>query len=300
MASLDAVYAKQYGANVYQMAQQKGSVLRPYVRIEDMKGEKRFFDRVKPTTAVRIDSKYSDTPLIHTEFDRRALHAQEYIWADMVDWQDDLNLFIDPTSDIVQMGGYALGRIIDDVIIANAFTGNAYQGAEGLTAVAFPDSQKVAITAGGTGGASVGLNIEKLIQARSKFGAADIDLDDPANVLTMAVTQNQLDDLLRTTEVTSADYAAVKALVDGTVHRFMGFNFVRIGRLPKTASGGGYSRTCCAWCKSGVVVTLPQDIQMSVDQRPDKNNNWQAMGKLKCGATRIEDEKVVQVFCYED
>ena len=38
---------------------------------------------------------------------------------------------------------------------------------------------------------------------------------------------------------------------------------------------------------------------MSVKQRPDKNDNWQALAKLKGGATRIEDEKVVQIFCQE-
>ena len=75
MAELELVYAKQYGSNVYTLAQQKGSILRPYVTQEDMKGEKRHFDRVKPTAAVRVDSKYGDTPLIPTEFDRRTIHA---------------------------------------------------------------------------------------------------------------------------------------------------------------------------------------------------------------------------------
>lgn len=301
MAELDSVYAKQYGANVYMLAQQKGSVLRPYVTIEEMKGEKRHFDRVKPTAAVRVDSRYGDTPLIPTEFDRRTVHGQEYVWADMVDWQDDLNLFIDPTSNIVRMGGFALGRIIDDIIIANAFDGVSYEGKEGLTQTAFPSTQQIAITEGGTGGANVGLNLEKLIQIRSKFGKADIDIEDPENQLNMAVTQSQLDDLLRTTEVRSADYNSVRALVDGTINKFMGINFVRTGRLPRTDLGGtdGYSRKCCAWCKSGIVLVVPQEITMSVSQRHDKNDNWQALAKLKAGATRIEDEKVIQVFCHE-
>ena len=294
MAELESVYAKQYGANVYHMAQQKGSVLRYRVKLVDMKGEARFFDRVKPTTAVRSTSRYADTPLVHTEFDRRAMHAQEYIWADMIDWQDDLNVFIDPTSDAVAMGGYALGRILDDIIIANAFTGPAYSGKDGLTQVAFPATQQIAVTVGGNG-SNVGLNIEKLIQARSLFGKADIDLDDPENTPCMAVTQSQLDDLLRTTQATSADYNSVKALVDGTIHRFMGFEFVRCGRLPVAST----VRTCVAWVKSGVLLGVPQDISMSVSQRHDKSDNWQALAKLKAGACRVEDAKVVQVFCKE-
>ena len=300
MAELEGVYAKQYGANVYTLAQQKGSILRPYVTLEDMKGEKRHFDRVKPTAAVRVDSKYGDTPLIPTEFDRRTIHAQEYVWADMVDWQDDLNLFIDPCSNIVRMGGFALGRIIDDIIIANGLDGVAYEGKEGLTQVPFPESQKVAVTTGSTGGANVGLNVEKLIEARSSFGKADIDLDDPENELILAVTQTQMDDLLRGVDIKNSLYDAMKDLYTGKTNKFLGFTFVRCNRLQKSVSGSGYSRKCAAWCKSGVLLCVPQEITMSVKQRPDKNDNWQALAKLKGGSTRIEDAKVIQIFCQEE
>ena len=296
MAELETVYAKQYGSNVYTLAQQKGSILRPFVTVEEMRGEKRHFDRVKPTAAVRVDSKYGDTPLIPTEFDRRTIHGQEYVWADMVDWQDDLNLFIDPTSNIVRMGGYALGRIIDDIIIENGFDGVAYEGKEGLTQVAFPETQKVAITTGSEGGASnVGLNVAKLIAARSKFGKADIDLDDPENELIIAVTQTQMDDLVKDVDVKNSLYQAMNDLYVGKTNKFLGFTFVRTGRLKKTGS----SRKCVAWCKSGVILCVPQEITMSVKQRADKNDNWQALAKLKAGSTRIEDEKVVQIFCNE-
>ncbi len=300
MAELEQVYAKQYGANVYTLAQQKGSILRPYVTLEEMKGEKRHFDRVRPTAAVRVDSKYGDTPLIPTEFDRRTVHAQEYVWADMVDWQDELNVFIDPTSNIVRMGGYALGRIIDDIIIANGLDGVAYEGKEGLTQVAFPKDQQIEITYGsGTGKDNVGLNVDKLIAARSKFGKADIDLDDPENELVIAVTQEQMDDLLKGVDIKNSLYDAMKDLYTGRTNKFLGFTFVRCNRLTKAVSGKGFSRKCAAWCRSGVILCVPQEIVMSVKQRTDKNDNWQALAKLKAGSTRIEDAKVVQIFCQE-
>lgn len=298
MAELETVYAKQYGTNVYTLAQQKGSLLRSFVTHEEMKGEKRHFDRVHPTAAVRSDSKYGDTPLIPTDFDRRTIHAQEYIWADMVDWQDDLNLFIDPTSNIVRMGGYALGRILDDIIIESAFDGVAYEGKEGLIQVPFPEAQKVAVTTGG-GSDNVGLNIEKLIEIRSRFGKADIDLDSPENTVYLAMTQNQLDDLVKNTDIKSHDYDAIRALGEGRTNSFYGINFVRCGRLKKTATDGGFIRTCAAWCRSGIILCEPKSISMSVKQRADKCDNWQALAKMKAGATRIEDAKVLQVFCFE-
>ena len=295
MAELSEVYAKQYGMNVYVLAQQKGSRLRAFVTHEEMKGEKRHFDRVHPTSAVRSDSKYADTPLIPTEFDRRTVHAQEFIWADMVDWQDDLNVFIDPTSSIVKMGGYAMGRIIDDIIIEQAFDGYAFEGKEGLTPVAFPEAQKIGVTVGTADASNAGLNIEKLIRVRSMFGDADIDMDDPENKVYMAITQKQIDDLVRDTDIRSRDYDSIRALGEGKTNTFYGIEFVKTGRLKKASN----IRTCAAWCKSGIVFCEPKAISMSVKQRADKCDNWQALSKMKAGATRIEDKKVIQVFCYE-
>lgn len=294
MAELEKVYAQQYGANIYQMAQQRVSKLRNLVSLEKMRGEVAYFERVHPTAAVRRTSKYSDSPMIETKFDRRALHAFEYEWGDMLDWTDDLNLFIDPTSSITAAGAAGIGRVIDDVIIAEGFEGKAYEGKNGTTEVAFPTTQIVAITAGGSSG-NQGMNLEKLRQARSLFGKADIDLDDPDNKLYLAITQEQEDDLLRTTEVTSADYNTVKALVNGTINSFMGFEFVKTQRLTLT----GTSRNCVAWCKSGIKLALPQEMVMKVTERSDKGFNWYAYAKLKVGCTRIEDTKVVHIPCEE-
>lgn len=301
MAELAAVYAKQYSANVYMVAQQKVSKLRDKVTIEDMKGEVKFLDRVQPTTVQRRTSKYGDSPMIETKFDRRAIHASEYDWGDMIDWGDDLNIFFDPTSNVTKAGASGMGRVIDDIIIEEGFHGPAYEGKNGTTEVLFPDKQVIPITVGGSTSASnTGMNIEKLRQARSLFGKADIDLDDPDNKLYMAISQDQLDDLLRTTEITNADYNTVKALVAGTINSFMGFEFVNIQRLKRAAADEGkYIRTCVGWCKGGVRLALPQDLSMTVQTRIDKGNNWYAYAKLKGGATRIQDECVVQIPCLE-
>ena len=297
MAELDAVYASQYGANVYMLAQQEESILRPYVTIEEMHGEKRYFERVKPTAAMRLTSKYMDTPLIRTEFDRRAVQGVEYVWADLLDFIDKWTVFIDPTAPIVRAGAAALGRTIDDVIITRGLGGSAYEGREGGTEVPFPAKQQVGITFGGTG--NTGLTVEKLRRAYSMFGKADIDLSAPGNELYIAVTQQQMDDLLMGVDVKNSLYSAMLDLYSGKTDKFMGFHFVRTERLIKTESGDGFARTCACWCKSGVILCLPADIKMTVNTRPDKNNIWQAEAKMKVGATRIEDAKVVQIFCQE-
>lgn len=298
MAELAKNFTTAYANNVYTLAQQKGSRLRPYVTVVPLNGEKRTFERVKPTSAVRIESRYSDTQLVHTEFDRRTVHGFAYGISDMIDWQDKLDLLIDPTSDVVAAGGYALGRVLDDIIIENAFDGVAYEGKEGLTQVAMPESQKIPITLGGSG-SNEGLTVEKILAVRSRFGKADIDLDDPENKVYMAITQTQLDDLARGVEVRSRDYEALQSLLKGATNEFLGIHFVRCGRLKATNIDGGKSRMCAAWCKSGVVLAMQKEISMSIFTNHDKWDNWQYLGTMKGGATRLEDAKVQQVFCYE-
>lgn len=298
MAELSKNYTTQYAANVYTLAQQKGSRLRPFVTVVPLNGEKRTFERVKPTSAVKIESRYADTQLVHTEFDRRTVYANAWGWSDMIDWQDKLDLLIDPTSDVVAAGGYALGRIIDDIIIADAFTGVAYEGKNGTDQVALPASQKIPVTWGGNG-SNEGLTVEKILEVRSRFGKADIDLDDPVNKVYMAITQTQLDDLARGIEVRSRDYEALQALLKGSTNEFLGITFVRCGRLTATNLDGGKSRMCAAWCKSGIVLAMQKEMSMSIFTNHDKWDNWQALGTMKAGATRIEDSKFLQVFCHE-
>ena len=197
-------------------------------------------------------------------------------------------------------------------------SGSAWEGEEGKTEVPFPTSQVIPITAG-AGSENKGLTIEKLIRAKSLFGKNDIDESDPAFELYMAVTQNQLDDLLRTTEVTSSEYNTVRALVNGEIDKFMGFKFVRMAAnsvvsgegmgqqnenlitwgLKGTAVSGGISRECIAWSKSYIKFATPQDVTMRIAEREDKCFNWYAYGRMSAGAIRIEDAGVVKIACFE-
>jgi len=299
MAEVEEAYVRQYSANVYRMAQQTGSRLRPYVTEVPMKGESMTFPRVHPTAAIRSTSIYDDSPIVHTPFSVRTLRAYEYVWGDMVDWKQDLNLLIDPTSDVTAMGAYAMGRVIDDIIIEDGFLGDAYEGKKGETTVTFPDSQKIPITVGG-GSSNTGMNLAKLKEAKSLFGKADIDLDNPANKLYMAISQSQLDDLLDEDKLTSNEYANVKALVNGDVDSFMGFKFIRLERLKKTDIGSGdIARTCVAWTKGAIKLAMPQEITGHISERADKNYNWYSHMKMKTGSCRLEDQMVVHIPCLE-
>ena len=284
-------FVEQYGANLYMLAQQKGSKLRNFVDSETVTGEEAFFEQLGATVAQLRTSRHGDSPLISTPHARRRVTMSDYEWGDMIDKQDKVRMLIDPASGYLQAGAYALGRALDDVIIENA-TGTAWTGKKGTVAVDLPTEQIIPVDAGGS---ASGLTIEKLIQAKSLFGKNDVDIEDPNNMLTFVLSQAQLDDLLRTTEVTSADYNTVRALVRGEVHTYMGFNFVRTQRTQMDGS----NRVCFTFAKSGLKLAVGADITARVAERSDKSFSWYAYASMTIGGTRMEEKKVVRVDCLE-
>lgn len=285
-------FVNAFRANIDIGLQQKGSRLRNFVRMEPQKAEKEFYDRITSTAAVKVTTRHGDTPLIATPHDRRMVTLTDYDWADLVDNIDKLRMLADPTSAYAQNAIFALGRSIDDEIIAAA-SGTSFTGKTGSTSTVLPSGSKVAVNYVETGSAAnSNLTIGKLRQARflldSQEAAEDGDL-------VMVVTAKQLQSLLRTTEVTSRDYNTVQALYEGTISRFMGFNFVRTERLAVASS----VRKVLAWSRGAMLLAMGEDVRVSIDKRPDKRNATQVYASLSLGATRMWEEKVVEISCDE-
>lgn len=288
-------FVKQYSANMSMLAQQMGSRLRDKVRVENLVGEEMYIDQIGSVEAQEVTSRHGDSPQIDTPHSRRRVAGTPIEVGDFLDTFDKVQMLADPTSQYVRAGVYALGRKMDDFII-EAATGTAYTGKTGTTAVVLPSTQKVAVTVGAASGyTNSNLPIEKLIAARSLFGQNDVDLDDPENKLYMAVSQEQIDALLAEVEVTSADYNTVKALVKGEVNSFMGFEFIRTERLALDSSTD--IRTCFAWAKSGICLAVNKDITTEIQKRADKRFSWYYYATCMAGASRLEEDKVVQISC---
>lgn len=284
---ITTAFVSQFKANIILLSQQKGSKLRSTVRDDgDVVGEKVFFDRVGAVAAVKRTERHADTPLANTPHSRRMATLWDYEWADLVDRQDKIRTLNEPTNTYAINGAYAIGRAFDDEIIA-ALGGNAYGGKDGTTAVALPAGQKIAA-------AATGLTLAKLIEAKEIFGLAEVD--EAEDLLTMVITSKQLTDLLNETKIQSADYNTIKALVEGKVDTFMGFKFVKCNRLPVDGSS---DRLVYAYAKSGVGLFVPQDIMTRIGERADKSYSTQVYLSATVGATRVEDEKVVEIACVE-
>lgn len=303
---ITAAFVKQFGANVFHLSQQKGSRLRNAVRNETVVGDARFFDRIGKATAQQRVSRHSDTPQMNTPHSRRMLTLITYEYGDLVDKPDLVRTLNNPTNDYSMAAQWALGRSMDDELIAAA-SGTAYSGVAGASTVSLGSGQKLASVSGGAGAA---LNVQALRRAARILDTADVDESEQRY---FAFNAYQKENLLGATEVSSSDFNTVKALVMGQIDTFLGFKFIRVEGLVDQsgaltfdqttgASGSGsgdsngYDR-CLAWAKSGLLLGIGGDINARIAERPDKSFSTQVYASMDIGATRLEEEKVVEVHC---
>ena len=284
-SQITTAFVEQYSANIQMLSQQMGSLLRDAVRIESIVGKDAYFDQIGKVTAQLKVSRHSDTPQIDTPHSRRRCSLADYEFADLIDQQDKVRLLIDPTSSYAKAAAYAMGRAMDDVIIAAAL-GSANTGVSGGTAVPLPAAN---ITAVGTGGANT-MNIAKLALAKQKLDAGDVD---PSIKRHIVVSPTEIQDLLNNTTVTSSDFNTVKALVQGEIDSFMGFKFHVSNRL--TTNGAGNTQ-CIAFAEDGLLLGIGKDVTARIDERSDKSYATQVYYCQTIGATRMEEAKVVSVL----
>jgi len=283
-AQITTAFSQQFSTNVQLLSQQRGSILRGGVSEESVTGEKAFFDQVGAAAAVKRTSRHGDTPVVETPHSRRMVTMDSYEWADLIDDVDKVKMLIDPTSTYAQAAAAAMGRAMDDAIITAA-TGTAKTGKSGSTSTSMLAANQIA-------NGSADLTVAKLIQAKKILDNGSVDPSIPRHI---AVGPDQIEALLNTTSVTSSDFNTVKALVQGEINTFMGFQFHMSTRLGKS----GNIRTCFAWAEDGIKLAVGKDVMSRIDERSDKSYSTQVYYCATFGATRMEEAKVVQIDCDE-
>lgn len=280
-----------YTANVQAAIAKPGGLIKPLVSQGAYKGEKaQVVLFIGPVEFIERDTPYSDTKLTELEHTQRWIVGKEYDCAVLVDRLDMLKLIYDPTSPYVERFRDAAWRKMDEIVMA-AFFADAKTGKDAATAKAFPAGNVVA--AGGTGFTVAKLRaMRKLIKKKH----VDVRMVKPY----IAVNAEAIDDLLQETTVGSFDYNTVKPLADGEVSQFMGFVMVPYedngssidGRGIPSYTSGGTIRQSPVWVPDGMHYGTWDDLVITINNRPDKNNIKQIHGTFTGGATRIDENKV--------
>lgn len=205
----------------------------------------------------------------------------EQVWCDLEDWEaydyvdkfDAKKINFSETAELAEVAADCLGLRIDQIIIDKMAAG----------------FDSVNMKVGTTNTALTVATLRKAVKLLNKNGV-------PSSERYFAHTAQQLDDLLGTTETTSADFNNVKALVDGELKKFLGLNFVMIaerdeGGLPVS----GNDVTGFIWHKRAVGFSKAQDMETSMDWIPEKKS-YLVGGDFSAGAVVIDDRGIVGVI----
>ena len=310
--TISTTFVKQYGSTLDMLLELKGGQFEGKTLTDSITGEEKYFDQLGSVFASEVIDRYGDSPEADINHERRRVIATPYDVGLMLDRFDKVQMLVDPESEYVQRMASALNRK-KTIECLKGLLGTAYSGKGGGTANEIDFTYAVGSAVGAAG--ATGMNVAKLRAARQLLLEANVDLDDPMNKAYIAMGPQEQMELLASEEVTSADYNTIKALVNGEVNTFMGFDFVFSNQIPYiNTAGTAYNLDfnasdepvdtdttdvvgCFAWVKSAVRAVTNPDLSTDIERRGDKRFNWYAYSCLRTGTVRMEDRKVVPIAC---
>jgi len=271
------VYAQAYSQNIMQLAQQKYSKLLNTVYIKpNVKGKTFFQDQIGEWEMETKGGRNVATPNNDPVLSRRMGTMIDYHDNRLLDRGDELRIISDPKSAYTIAAARSLGRKIDDVIIAAAL-GTSNTGETGSGTAATPST--VSVTADS-------LSLKNVAAAKLALDDADVEEEDRF----LVINPTLLSSALQEEKMSSADYAAVKALVNGDINTFMGFNWITSTRLSEQSGLVGLVYQKYAMCMAMAAQPL-----VRTDERNDLSYSWQIYYELNVGAVRLEESRIRQL-----
>lgn len=294
-SNIPLFYVSQFSSNIQLLLQQKGSRLRSCVMSGTHVGSQASpVDQFGAIVGNKVSGRYNPMPRTDAPTDRRWVSPQDYDVNQLLDTFDKLRLLIDPMSSYTTNATYALGRNIDEEILAAVF-GTNKTGNSGGTSTTFPTTQAVGVLQGSA--TATNLTVAKLREGKRILMANNLDLD--TEELYCIVNAKAHDSLLAETQIINQDYNTTPVLVEGRIRRFLGINFIHTELIQGATDDQGSvtSDQIPLFAKSGMYLGVWGDIQTSIDRRTDLQSiPYQAYAKATIGATRLEEKKVVKIW----
>lgn len=291
-------FVNQYKANIEILMQQQDARVVPTVRNDTQVGEYGYYEQLPQITTsglTAVSSRNAATSYSDLSPTRRRIGLEFFPYSVLIDNPDKVRMLVDPSNDVARNIAYVFNRKKDSVIIT-AMDATAYTGKQGGTSTTFDANMVIPVSGTGTNsewsGSTSNLNITKLVGAAYLLDAGDI----PMGQRTFLGNPWQKADLLQTTQVTSSDYAAVKALVRGEINTFLGFDFVWTNLI--AISGSTYN--CFAYHRSAMMFTIGADdygFNARIVENQDYNFATHVHNQMMIGATRMDETAIVKVQC---
>ncbi len=229
----------------------------------------------KGVATVRVPQ--TDVTPLNVTYSQVTATMTDYIAAEYSDIFHQSHVNFDERRELVQVVSKSIARRMDQLCI------------DALNAASSPST--VATTVGGAG---TNMNIEKLRAAAKAMNDNNV----PAEGRHLLMHSSQLDALLGETEVTSADFATVKALVRGEINSFMGFNIITMGDRDEGGVPKPSTRSCFAWHQDSMGYAESMSQKSEVNYIPEKTS-FLVSSMFSAGAVAIDDEGIVKISCTE-
>lgn len=261
-------------------AYQADAVLRNTVRLRTgVTASTHKFPKIGAGVA-QIRVPQTDVTPLNVTYSQATVTLTDYIAAEYSDIFNQAKVNFDERQELVQVVAKAIGRRSDQMIIdALANSGTSLTVATSI------------------GGASTNMNMAKLRETARLLNTANV----PAEDRYILIHASQLSSLLSETSVTSSDFNTVKALVQGEINTFMGFNFNVIGDRSEgglAGGGSGATRVVYAYHKMAVGMAEAMAIRSEINYIPEKTS-WLVSSMFSAGATAIDAGGIVAITCTE-
>ena len=295
--TIDQVTAQKFASVLYLLSQQQGSKFATRVRNESVESaELAYFDTLaEDDDTAQKTGRHQGTPISEAEFGRRRVVPRPWTNKKVLDKEDLDRMLPDPRNPVAMNQVRSLGRQKDDLIIEAAL-GTASIGKAGGSTITF-QAEARSINGDGTVTtlgtlASVqsvaDMTLAKMLTMMRLFNEEDVDPDIRKY---WAVTPKDIEDMLDLTEIGSIDYNTIKALQQGKVDTFAGFDFFWTNRLTTDAVTDTANRTF-AWAQDGLILASIGDISTRIEEAERLDYAWVLFSKMDLGAVRMEGAKV--------
>ncbi len=219
----------------------------------------------------------TDVTPLNVTYGRVTATMEDYIAAEYSDIFQQSHINFDERSELVQVVSKSIARRMDQIMI------DALNAATGTSTVATT-----------VGGAGTNMNIEKLRATAKALNEKNV----PAEGRRLLMHASQLDALLGETEITSQDFAAVKALVQGEINTFMGFTILTMGDRDEGGIPKPSTRTCFAWHQDSMGYAESMSQKTEVNYVPEKTS-FLVSSMFSAGSIAIDGEGIVKISCTE-
>ena len=257
----------------YQAARALAGVTRERNNVE---GNQVKFPKIgKGTATVRVPQ--TDVTPLNVTYSQVTATMSDYIAAEYSDIFNQQKVNFDERRELVQVVGNAIGRRMDQLVI------------DALNSASSPST--VGTDIGGTGS---NMNLAKLLAAKKALDTNNV----PSEGRCMIIHANGLAALLDETELTSSDFATVKALATGDIDTFLGFKFITLGDRDEGGLPLPSTRTCFAFHRDAVGLGIGMGQRSEINYVPEKTS-FLVSSMFSAGAVAIDDEGIVKISATE-